>query len=105
MADGRIITVFAAKGGCGKTTLATNLATVLHAHGCRRVCLLDLDLEYGDAAGVLGLHPERSMLDALGMDDELSPATVASLMTPYLPGLDCLLAPTGPGESVLIPTS
>src|SRR6266545_4674764 len=27
--DGRVITVFAAKGGCGKTTLATNLAISL----------------------------------------------------------------------------
>jgi Mrp family chromosome partitioning ATPase len=47
---GQIITVFAAKDGCGKTTLATNLAVVLHDGGARRVCLIDLDLESGDIA-------------------------------------------------------
>lgn len=104
MADCRIVTVFAAKGGCGKTTVATNLATVLHDRGAYRVCLLDLDLEFGDAASVLGLRPERSMVDAL-VADRLTPATVASLMTNYLPGFDCLLAPTRPGEARLIPAA
>ncbi|GAA1601394.1 septum site-determining protein MinD [Kribbella sancticallisti] len=105
MANGRIITVFAAKGGCGKTTLATNLAAVLHDGGTHRVCLLDLDLEFGDAAGALGLRPRRSLVDALELADSLDPATVSSLMTPYLPGLDCLSAPTRPGEAGLIPAS
>jgi pilus assembly protein CpaE len=105
MADGRIVTVFAAKGGCGKTTVATNLATILHDRGAHRVCLLDLDLEFGDAAGMLGLRSERSMVDALPVVDQLTPETVASLMTNYLPGFDCLLAPTRPGDAQLIPAS
>src|SRR5688572_8292183 len=33
--DARVITVFAAKGGCGKTTLATNIAVALAAGGAR----------------------------------------------------------------------
>ncbi|QNE18330.1 AAA family ATPase [Kribbella qitaiheensis] len=112
MANGQLITVFAAKGGCGKTTLATNLATVLHDRGAHRVCLFDLDLEFGDAAGVLGLRSERSMMDALSYDAagdpsyaDLTPAGALKLMTPYRPGLDCLLAPTRPGEAALIPVS
>ncbi|WP_133981380.1 AAA family ATPase [Kribbella voronezhensis] len=68
MANGQLITVFAAKGGCGKTTLATNLATVLYDRGAHRVCLFDLDLEFGDVAGVLGLRSARSMMDALPHD-------------------------------------
>ncbi|WP_020391202.1 AAA family ATPase [Kribbella catacumbae] len=105
MADCRIVTVFAAKGGCGKTTVATNLAAVLHDRGGHRVCLVDLDLEYGDAASMLGLRPERSMVDALAVADQLTPETVATLMTNYLPGFDCLLAPTRPGEARLIPAT
>lgn len=102
MANGKIITVFAAKGGCGKTTLATNLAAVLHDDGARRVCLVDLDLEFGDVASALGLRSDRSLADTLSNDEEPGAAWIASLMTPYRPGLDCLLAPTRPGEAALI---
>src|SRR5690242_1799317 len=37
--DARVITVFAAKGGCGNTTLATNIAIALAAGGARKVGL------------------------------------------------------------------
>jgi MinD-like ATPase involved in chromosome partitioning or flagellar assembly len=96
MAVGRIITVFATKGGCGKTTVASNLAVTLCARGTRRVCLVDLDLEYGDVACVLGLRAQRSLKDAVHWAGDLALEQVASLMTPFRPNLDCLLAPTGP---------
>ncbi len=98
--DGRIITVFSAKGGCGKTTLATNLAAVLHAGGGRRVCLVDLDLVFGDVASTLNLEPGRSLVDALG---RLDADRVPGLVTPFRPGFDCLLAPAGPGEGARVP--
>ena len=60
-ADGQIYAVFAAKGGYGKTTLATNLALALQSGGERRVCLLDLDLDYGDVASVLDLATTRTL--------------------------------------------
>ena len=103
MSDGRIITVFAAKGGCGKTTVATNLAVSLCALGTRSVCLVDLDLQFGDVACVLGLRAGRSLCDAVQCVGSLTPERVAGLMTPFRPGLDCLLAPTGPGAASLIP--
>jgi pilus assembly protein CpaE len=103
MADGRIITVFATKGGCGKTTVATNLAVTLCARGTRRVCLVDLDLEYGDIACVLGLRVQRTLRNAVDWAGDLTIEQVASLMTPFRPNLDCLLAPTGPGDASHIP--
>jgi pilus assembly protein CpaE len=42
--DGQVVTVFAAKGGCGKTTFAINLAVALARHTTdQRVCIVDLD--------------------------------------------------------------
>ncbi len=99
---GRVITVFAAKGGCGKTTLATNLAAVLHNGGTRRVCLVDLDLSFGDVASTLAMIPRRSLADANG---RLDTERVANVVTPYLNGFDCLLAPAGPGEGDRVPPS
>jgi pilus assembly protein CpaE len=97
--DARVITVFAAKGGCGKTTLATNIAVALAAGGARRVGLIDLDLAFGDVAIMLQLVPERSVADAVGLGDQLTETSVRALLTPYAPGLDTLLAPAGPAEA------
>jgi MinD-like ATPase involved in chromosome partitioning or flagellar assembly len=80
------------KGGCGKTTLATNLAVVLHDSGARRFCLVDLDLESGDIASTLGLIPARSLADAIPYAGEFDAGRIVSLMTSFRVGLDCLLA-------------
>jgi Flp pilus assembly CpaE family ATPase len=97
--DARIITVFAAKGGTGKTTLATNIAVALAAGGVRRVGLIDLDLAFGDVAIMLQLVPERSIADAVGLGDKLDETSLRSILTPYGPGVDTLLAPPGPAEA------
>jgi pilus assembly protein CpaE len=97
-AQARIVTVFAGKGGVGKSTVATNLAATLADGGRRRVCLVDLDLQFGDVGILLQLVPERGITDAIPMAGRLDAAALQSLITPYRPGLDVLLAPTGPAE-------
>lgn len=101
-AQGRVVSVFAAKGGCGKTTLAANLAVVLSRGGTRRVCLLDLDLTFGDVASSLRLEPRRSLVDAVPYAGALDLLTIRSIVTPFSPGLDCILASVRPGESELV---
>jgi pilus assembly protein CpaE len=101
---GKVVTVFSAKGGCGKTTLATNLAVTLAQAG-QRVCLVDLDFAFGDVAITLGLTPSRTVLDVLVLGDTLSEDKVATLMTPFRPDLDCLLGPVAPGGAERIPVS
>jgi pilus assembly protein CpaE len=105
--DGRIVTVFSAKGGCGKTTVATNLAVALNAGGARQVCLVDLDLAFGDVAISLQLTPSRNLIDAVdtsivsGDEDD----RVDALLTPFRPGLDCILAPVEPGDAEKVPAA
>src|SRR4029077_6485369 len=60
---GRVLTVFSPKGGTGKTVVATNLAAALVKKEGKRTLLLDLDLQFGDAAIGLGLAPEKSISD------------------------------------------
>jgi Flp pilus assembly CpaE family ATPase len=100
---GQIVTVFAAKGGCGKTVLAVNLAVALAMQGVGRVCLVDLDLAFGDVAISVQLDPLRTILDALPMAGHLDESGAASLLTRYQPGLDMLLAPVTPGDAEKIP--
>lgn len=99
---GEVVTVFAPKGGSGKTTISTNLAVALHAHGTRRVCLVDLDLEFGDVAISLRLEPVRSLVDAVTADVPDDGDAIALLTTEYQPGFDCILAPIEPGEAAKI---
>jgi pilus assembly protein CpaE len=100
---GEVITIFSAKGGTGKTTIATNLAVALADGGANRVCLLDLDLAFGDVAISLQLEPRRTIMSALSLGEEFDAAKVAALVTNYSPGLDCILAPIEPGDAEKIP--
>jgi len=100
---GQIVTVFAAKGGCGKTSLAVNLGVVLARQGAARVCVVDLDLAFGDVAISVQLDPLRTIMDALPMAGHLDHSGAASLLTRYQPGLDMLLAPVTPGDAEKIP--
>jgi Flp pilus assembly CpaE family ATPase len=97
--DGQIITVFAAKGGCGKTTVAVNLGVVLARGTGRRVCVVDLDLAFGDVAISVQLDPVRTIVDAMPMAGHLDITGAASLLTRYRPGLEMLLAPVTPGDA------
>jgi pilus assembly protein CpaE len=77
---GQVTVVLGATGGCGKTTVAINLAAVLAAEGAQ-VCLVDLSLDTGGTAAALGIDP------------------VSPLVTPYRSGLDCALAQAKPGDA------
>jgi pilus assembly protein CpaE len=96
--EGHLVTVFAGKGGCGKSTMATNLAVALSDAGRHRVCLVDLDLAFGDIAIMLQLVPKRSLADAVPMAGRLDETAIRSLVTPYSPTVHTLLAPPAPAE-------
>jgi pilus assembly protein CpaE len=93
---GTLVTVFSAKGGVGKTTLATNLAAALADNGKRSVCIVDLDLALGDVSIVMQLFPIHTIADAVGMENSLDPEGLESLLTQHSPGLSVLVAPVQP---------
>ena len=100
---GKIILVFSSKGGCGKTTVSTNLAAALAGQGDgSSVCLVDFDLETGDVAIALQMDPTRTISDALGMQGGLDERAMSSLVVPYKANMDCLLAPTKPSDAEFV---
>lgn len=98
---GQIIIVFSAKGGCGKTTVSTNLAAAIAAIG-RSVAVVDFDLQFGDIAVALQLEPSRTIGDAIGMGGGLDEQGIASLLVEGPDGMHCLLAPTNPADAEYI---
>ncbi|MGR6322739.1 P-loop NTPase [Micromonospora soli] len=99
VSEAKVVTVFSSKGGCGKSTLATNLAVALAEGGQRRVCLVDLDLAFGDVGIMLQLVPERSIADAVNARERIDPTLIRALLTSYAPGIEVLLAPVGPTDA------
>jgi pilus assembly protein CpaE len=94
--SGRIVTVFSPKGGVGKTTMAVNLALALTDQGARKVCLVDLDLAFGDVAITLQLFPSHSIEHAIGSEDSLDGPMLDSLLTRHPDSLMVLAAPSHP---------
>lgn len=71
--DGTLLAFMNAKGGCGATLLACNVAHALVSVSRRRVTLIDLDLQFGTLPLYFDLFPKRGMLQALenvaGLDE------------------------------------
>lgn len=95
--SGRVITLIAPKGGSGKTALATNLAVAL-SRGEEKVVLIDLDLQFGDVAGCLSLHPENTIANLAAAPDHLSATALKVFLTPMNQNLFVLCAPESPAE-------
>src|SRR3954470_10916266 len=92
----KVIAVFSPKGGVGKTTIAVNLALALTEKGARRVCLVDLDLAFGDVAITMQLFPTHSIEQAIGSEDALDIEMIDQLLTRHQDSLMVLAAPPHP---------
>ena len=99
---GRLVTVFSPKGGTGKTVTATNLGTSLAKHWGKRALLLDLDLQFGDAAIMLGIEPEKTIYDLVTAPGELDSEKLAGYTTKHASGLEILPAPLRPEDAELV---
>jgi pilus assembly protein CpaE len=101
---GRVITVFSPKGGTGKTVTASNLSAALAKQG-QKTLLLDLDLQFGDAAIVMGIEPEKTVYDLVVAPGELDHEKLAGYITKHPCGLDVLPAPLRPEDAELVTES
>ena len=99
---GRIVTVFSPKGGTGKTVIATNTAAAVAKHEGKKALLLDLDLQFGDAAIMLGIEPEKTIYDLVVAPGELDTEKLAGYVTRHASGLDILPAPLRPEDAELV---
>jgi pilus assembly protein CpaE len=99
--DARVVTVFSPKGGTGKSAVSCNLAAAFAAEG-KRALLVDLDLQFGDVAIMLGLQPERTLHDLLATPGPLDADKIAGYATRHRSGVHVLPAPLRPEDAELI---
>ena len=87
----RMITIFAPKGGVGKTTLAFNLAVAMGLQGPRTV-LIDGSLQFGDMRALLKVPIDApSLLDL--PTDRIQESDLQDVLWRDPSGIDILLAP------------
>jgi pilus assembly protein CpaE len=87
----RMITVFAPKGGVGKTTLAFNMAVAIGQSGTRTV-LIDGSLQFGDMRALLKVPMDApSLLDL--PTDRIAESDLEDVLWRDPSGIDILLAP------------
>lgn len=101
---GRVVTVFSAKGGVGKTTFATNISAYLASTGAK-VLLVDLDLAFGDVGISLQMLPQNSIVDLVGMAGHIDEQAIKAVVTRHDSGLDTISAPAEPSDADRVPGS
>jgi len=92
----RAIAVTGAKGGVGKSTIAVNMAVALAQDYPDQVVLVDMYQQFGDVALMLNLKPKRTMLDLVGMADDLDPDMLQEHLARHESGLRVLPGSTKP---------
>jgi pilus assembly protein CpaE len=95
---GTVITVFGAKGGIGKTTISTNLATTLAKLTGASVCLVDMDTRFGDVAIMMDIAVEASIADVARKIDEIDRDKIKDYLVKHYSGVNILPAPLHPTE-------
>jgi len=99
-AHGEVLALVSCKGGSGATFVAANLAHLLAASGRRRVALIDMNLQFGDAALFVSSEtPVSNVADVARNIDRLDADLLRASMAEVAPGLWVLAAPDDPAHA------
>lgn len=90
---GLVVAVFGAKGGVGKTTIATNLGLALASKLGQSVVMIDGDNSFGDVAATLDMRPDRSIIDFIRDLEIIDRTNVTDYVVRHPSGLWVLPAP------------
>lgn len=98
---GRLTALWGPKGGSGTSVLCAHLSAALARLGARCL-LLDLDLDHGDLAAILGAEREpKSLADVLRVIDEITPAALETVAWRHPDGFALVPSPATLGEADL----
>lgn len=92
----KVVTIIKSEGGVGATSLLGQLATRFaerEAAQGRHACLIDLDVQFGDAALQLGLQPALTFSDLLEAGKRLDGEMLRSVASLHSSGLRIISAP------------
>jgi pilus assembly protein CpaE len=92
-----IVVAFSGKGGTGTSMVATNLAVSLARGADSRAALLDIDLQFGDAAGMLHVeHHPLTISDLAAHGEDVDAALLGDILATGSGEVRVLRAPSSP---------
>lgn len=94
----RVVAIAGAKGGVGKTTLATNMSVALAMQHPGQTVLIDAYSQFGDVSLILNLRAKRTLVDLCPLEDEIDQDLVEAHLTPHESGLKVLISANDPTE-------
>lgn len=96
----RTVAVFSPKGGVGTTTIAANVALVQAQSKPDKVVLIDLDLQFGQAAAHINLEVKHTLGELVRDESALrEPALLRTYAMRHDSGLHVIAAPRTPDEA------
>ncbi|MEX0781865.1 MAG: P-loop NTPase [Dehalococcoidia bacterium] len=95
---GTVLTVFGAKGGIGKTTITTNVATAIAKNTDSSVLIIDLDTRFGDVAIMMDIDPRYTVAQLAANVSTLDRETFKSALVQHESGVYVLPSPKHPNE-------
>lgn len=95
-ARAQVLAFMGAKGGCGVTSLVTQLGALLSSSLSKKTLIVDLHPDFGDAALYLGLTKYRyHFFELVENNDRLDTDLLQSFLNRHSSGLDLIPAPEG----------
>jgi pilus assembly protein CpaE len=89
--SGRIIAFVGALGGMGTTALATQSGIIWSEKAS--VCLIDLDVQFGNAALYLNMKPRLSLSDLIDAGDRIDSELLRSVADSHVSGMNVIACP------------
>jgi pilus assembly protein CpaE len=99
---GQVYAFYSPKGGAGTTTTATNFAVILQRLTGKRTLLVDLDLELGEIALLLGVQPRFNFVDMVQNFHRMDAELLASYIERHESGVHLLSAPYQPEKAEIV---
>jgi pilus assembly protein CpaE len=90
---GQVFAVVGSLGGSGATAVLTQLGALLASEKTREVCLLDFDIQFGNAALYLGSLPQLGMKDLIEAGARVDGSLLRSVIATHKSGLNYVAAP------------
>jgi pilus assembly protein CpaE len=92
----QVLAFMGAKGGCGVTSLVTQLGALLASSYSKKTLIVDLHSDFGDAALYLGLTKYRyHFFELVENNDRLDAELLQSFLARHSSGLELIPAPEG----------